>query len=922
MKNKIVNLFLVIFASLFFVGVSFAGTQPNPGYIQFSFPASSANPPVSQVYVNQNGTPNLINLSYPVYFYKQSPPNDAMYQISYYGALGDNNNVVPQIPYENNSPMYYVFFQNNNPGANGTWYYYQVQIVNGQVVSNMQPPQSFTLTPPSSSNANLYTLGYGASVFQPATGNLLPGGPRSFVPAPQRPRVDNVRNITFVNNTNFPVIQIYETCASSSNGSPANDDLCMQGPIFEIKKGESAKFPDDLTAATVNANGGNVPKNWNANGTDAQKELNSVSTSTVRGGGLISANFKISAYKTSVNGPWISVSSGAPYATLFEATLFPYVLDGSGNFLSVLPSNVDVSAVDGFDFGIKVYPTTVFGNSAICEQNNWGDSYDSKNPLSEMGGSAQSPLDVLCVQSSAGTLVPPSQASTLPPDVANLLNLYKTNSSNGFNGCLSPCNYASRVLSTYAQNDSSPYQTVAQNTINSFCGTPAPDSAPASAASIYVSNMAAYTKHVYSYDYDDSNGDYGCDAMASYTVEFFSPSSAYNNTLTAPQNVTVAAQSTQATVTWDQSTDPNSTSITYPVQVTNLTSTPQQVIPVADIGPVELSGQQASVIVSNLTPNTAYQVSVSAQDTVQNNGASVIQLSPAQPPVNFVTQATPDTITQPVITQPINAGTTSAPISWSTSTDSLGNPVTYEVNITPTPNGYTPTPLSNTSTTLNNLTQNTPYTVTVTATDGTASSTSAPVNFTTQAIPDTITQPVVAQPINAGTTSAPISWSTSTDSLGNPVTYEVNITPTPNGYTPTPLSNTSTTLNNLTQNTPYTVTVTATDGTASSTSAPVNFTTQAAPPSYKTFTLYHDRIHKSIVLWKPVSGETEGDFVSATATPVGGVASISGTQVWLLPRQNEAQATFNGLTPGQQYNVVVTLDVNGQIYKGFKTITP
>lgn len=306
-------------------------------------------------------------------------------------------------------------------------------------------------------NSNVYSLGVGANqhwvtpVAEPE-------------PIPHQTFYHN-RSVIFTNDTKYNMIQIGESCNGVENA------LCQTtSNMTRIVKGESYTLP-------------------------------------IGGNPLNSAAFYVSAFQEA-DGTWVNTgghhtNDPQAYATLFEVTFQPVIKNRHG-IEKAAETNVDVSAKDGFNFAINVYPET----PAYCTYTKTINSigymqaghYSQENAMAKLIPTTAMSLNQLCASS-----------SQLPVGKKKGWNLAVL-SDNHFAGCYSPCSYAKANKLDSATIDA--YCCAGPNDLPSTC--------PAPATASYTTNMHQFSKHVYAYAYDDTNADLSCDASSSLIVDFVS----------------------------------------------------------------------------------------------------------------------------------------------------------------------------------------------------------------------------------------------------------------------------------------------------------------------------------------------------------------------------------------------------------------
>lgn len=159
----------------------------------------------------------------------------------------------------------------------------------------------------------------------------------------------------------------------------------------------------------------------------------------------------------------------------------------------------------------------------------------------------------------------------------------------------------------------------------------------------------------------------------------------------------------------------------------------------------------------------------------------------------------------------------SATIEWTPSIDPDGDAVSYSIilNGTTVESGITTTSVS-----ISGLEEDTPYSGSVTASDGNGGTTSATFSFITNGNQNPETFAVTVS--NITITTADLNWSAASDPDGDAVTYSVKIG---NTIEASNLSTTSYSISGLTEGTSYTGTVEASDGNGGMSSASFSFTT-------------------------------------------------------------------------------------------------
>jgi len=173
------------------------------------------------------------------------------------------------------------------------------------------------------------------------------------------------------------------------------------------------------------------------------------------------------------------------------------------------------------------------------------------------------------------------------------------------------------------------------------------------------------------------------------------------------------------------------------------------------------------------------------------------------------------------------AGNTSAVVSWSAPTSNGGSAITG-YTVTSSPGGLTATTTSATTATVSGLTNGTPYTFRVVATNAEGGSPPSPASVAVT--PATVPGPPATVTATAGNTSAVVSWSAPTSNGGSAITG-YTVTSSPGGLTATTTSATTATVSGLTNGTPYTFRVVATNAVGGSPPSPASVAVTPAAAS-------------------------------------------------------------------------------------------
>ena len=358
------------------------------------------------------------------------------------------------------------------------------------------------------------------------------------------------------------------------------------------------------------------------------------------------------------------------------------------------------------------------------------------------------------------------------------------------------------------------------------------------------------------------------------------PASPSSNPLTVgtpgvPSSVSVVSyQNTQVPVTWVASPTTGGS----PITSYTATASP------GGQSCTTPNGATTNCTVTGLTNGTAYTFTVTAANAVGSGNASV----PSAP-------ATPATApSAPTAVVGTSYANTQSVVSWTTPASNGGAPITG-YTVTASPGAATCTATTN-SCTVVGLTNGTAYTFTVTATN--AAGTSVASSPSAPATPATIPgAPTAVAAVSWTNAQSLVSWTAPASNGGAPIT-QYTVTSSPGGFVCTSAT-TSCTVNGLTNGSPYTFTVTATNGAgtgpASSASAPATPATVPTAPTAVTATSYANT--QAVVAWTASSGNGGAAITgyTATASPGGQTCSAASTT-----------CTVSGLTNGTAYTFTVT----------------
>ncbi|HEY0492053.1 MAG TPA: fibronectin type III domain-containing protein, partial [Candidatus Dormibacteraeota bacterium] len=340
--------------------------------------------------------------------------------------------------------------------------------------------------------------------------------------------------------------------------------------------------------------------------------------------------------------------------------------------------------------------------------------------------------------------------------------------------------------------------------------------------------------------------------------------------------VSATPGNTQATVTWSAPADDGGSPITsYTVNTVGGGPT----VTTAD-------GTTLSATVTGLANGTAYTFTVVATNAAGNSSASTASAA-------VTPGATAPAAPTAVMGTP---GDGQATVSWTAPSDDGGSAIT----------GYTVTASDGTtataggsalSATVSGLTNGTPYTFTVVATNGVGNSVaSGPSGSVT---PRTVPGAPTAVSATAGSSKATVSWSAPADDGGSPI---INYTVSASGGTSvtTPDASTlSTDVTGLTPGTAYTFTVVANNaagpGPASTPSGSVTPYTKPGAPTAVTATPGNGNATVGWTAPADDGGNTISGY-TVTASPGGATSIVSGTAL---------TATVSPLTNGTSYTFTV-----------------
>ena len=348
-----------------------------------------------------------------------------------------------------------------------------------------------------------------------------------------------------------------------------------------------------------------------------------------------------------------------------------------------------------------------------------------------------------------------------------------------------------------------------------------------------------------------------------------------------PTNVTATGTSSSITVSW---LAPTATG--YPVSTINYTVS-------SSPGTLTCTTSSTSCTVSGITGGTTYTFSVTA-----SNSTGVSSISSSS---NSVTSGGVPSAPAPVTLGQVSNGTMA--IYWQPPSSTGGTPITaYTVTATDgvNPITCTPTAVSNTSCTLLGLSIGVTYSISVTATNSSGtSSASTPVTGSVGSAAPSAPAPVTLGQISNGTIA--IYWQPPSSTGGTPITaYTVIATggTAPVTCAPTSVSNTSCTLVGLSAGITYSISVTATNSVGTSlASTPVSSTSTPTVPGTPTSVTATASGTTAIVSWTAPSSIGGSAISNYTVTSSPGSLTCTSAST---------SCTVNGLISGTSYTFTVT----------------
>ncbi|MBY0573363.1 MAG: hypothetical protein K2P84_06745 [Undibacterium sp.] len=393
------------------------------------------------------------------------------------------------------SGNYTLYYQNGS-----TWYSCSLVLQNGGVATSTTCTGAVINSPASQNGAqsNVYTTAMAAIAWPTAAS------------APSNPVQTSYSNrtISFQNNTQYPMIQIGESCnvANATNSAPSCQNTAIvatitRGTPYVVSVGvqglnSSAFYMSSFCTAKTVAACGTPPTVTQCS---SAPNPPSPPTGWVCTGGYFAGQ---NAYATKIEPTILAVNGGVPVGA----------------------SNVDVSAVDGYSVGVKFYPASpAYCTFTVPPENSnvlGAGFYSKATPLAQITAGSTSSLQNMCLASSQ-LPIPVSRKSGRAWKLSIMAGNY-------FAGCMSPCTYATSNLGKNG---------ITQDDVNTFCcqgnkNTPATcDVGPTKMGantSTYNTNIQNSSRfqnnfqNVYGFAYGDAGSDYACPPETNFVVEFTS----------------------------------------------------------------------------------------------------------------------------------------------------------------------------------------------------------------------------------------------------------------------------------------------------------------------------------------------------------------------------------------------------------------
>ena len=258
-----------------------------------------------------------------------------------------------------------------------------------------------------------------------------------------------------------------------------------------------------------------------------------------------------------------------------------------------------------------------------------------------------------------------------------------------------------------------------------------------------------------------------------------------------PTSVIATAGNGQVGVTWTAPASDGGSAITSYTVITNP----------AHVGPFPTGNTTPSATITGLTNGQAYTFTATTTNDIGTGAASAPSNSAT--PVGAATAPTGVSAT---------AGDAQASVTWTAPASDGGSAITsYTVITNPAHVGPFPTGNTTPSATITGLTNGQAYTFTVTATNGEGEGpASAPSNSVTPTPAATVPGAPTGVSATPGDTLVQVTWTAPASDGGSLITG-YTVYPNPADVPPVPAGTTTATVTGLTNGTPYTFTVTATN---------------------------------------------------------------------------------------------------------------
>ena len=355
-----------------------------------------------------------------------------------------------------------------------------------------------------------------------------------------------------------------------------------------------------------------------------------------------------------------------------------------------------------------------------------------------------------------------------------------------------------------------------------------------------------------------------------------SPPSAPSNPATpstvpgAPTGVVGTPGNGQVAVSWT----PPASNGGAPISSYTVTASP---------GGATCSTSSTGCTVNGLTNGVAYTFTVNAMNVAGTSTPS----TPSAPVVPIAVPTAPTGLAG-------TPGDGQIAATWTASSSDGGSPITG-YTVTATPGGASCSTLS-TACTITGLTNGTPYTLRVTATNG--AGTSVPSDPAGPYTPGRVPSAPTGVALTPGDGQLAVAWTAPTDDGGSAITSST-ATASPGGATCTTAGTaTGCTITGLTNGTPYTVTVTATNAVGTSApSAPSAAVAPATAPAAPTNVRGQGGNQKATIQWNaPDDGGSPITGYTVTASPGGATCTTGGANFCMV----------TGLTNLATYTFTVT----------------